>query len=390
MKKKYKQLLNFYTPSATFYLVRFPSILFYKVKDWIKKDGDYDRYMVTLSNVNLVREIAGYFTEKDKQSRKTLRVYYKIEKNRLDIKYRFYKKAVENDYEQFREMVELHTFFTTKLKMQKAHATFSIAREIVPSTLCEADRFSVTVGTSIFDLVYWVFADAPHMLLIGPTQNGKTTMMYYLLDALLSAGYEVDMCDGKGMDYALCKKLFRHYVDNEVRNSKNNENILNLVRNFHNEMMWRKEKLLARGVNNYKNTDDLLPKFLFLDEYILLVQQFSKKEKEELQALILDITLVGGAMGCNLVVTMQRADAQFIGGLARDNFMFKMVIGKASSESYHMIFDDSSIKQLTKGKAWYTDEEKPKMLAFPLYTPKFSERFEVEDNKKEEAKDESD
>ncbi|MDQ0359978.1 hypothetical protein [Breznakia pachnodae] len=388
MKKRYKQVPNFYSPKPFFYISKLPSIIIYKVKSLIQKNDGYDRYMIALSNVNLVREFAGYFAEKDNQKRETLKVYYKIEKNRVDIKYRFYKKAVENDYEQFREMVGLHTYLTTQLHMDAAHGMFSIAMQIIPEMTYDADRFRVTVGTDIFDLVYWVFSDAPHMLLIGPTQNGKTTMMYYLLNGLLSAGFEIDMCDGKGVDYALCKHQFRNYIDNDVTNPDNNENILNLVRNFHSEMMWRKEELLARGVNNYKHTEDMMPKFLFLDEYILLTQQFEKKQREKLQALILDITLIGGALGCNLVVTMQRADAQFIGGLARDNFMFKMVIGKASSESYHMIFNDSSIKPLTKGKAWYTNEEKPKMLAFPLYTSVIdSGQKEKQHDPKEESND---
>ena len=90
-----------------------------------------------------------------------------------------------------------------------------------------------------------------------------------------------------------------------------------------------------------------------IDEYLTICKQLNKKEKEIFDHDISDIILLGRACGYILIVTMQRADAKYISGDMRDNFMFRAVLGKASKANYKMMFENDVQSFDEKGWAWY-------------------------------------
>lgn len=79
-----------------------------------------------------------------------------------------------------------------------------------------------------------------------------------------------------------------------------------------------------------------------------------------------EIILLGRSAGYFLIVTMQRADAKYIDGAIRDNFACRVVVGKASKESYAMIFD-RKVKGFDIGRAWVQINNDMHIISIPYY-----------------------
>lgn len=387
MKPRYKRIRGFNMWSMFFYASKSFGIVFHLIACKLRKK-DASNYLTSIRYVNIVRETCNYFSEKDSQNRSTLRAYYKINDNRIDIRVRFYKKAVESDYERFRESVELHTYTTTRLQQEKTYQKFSIVLNIEPLMDYEADRSKVTIGTGIYGLIYWLYAECPHLLIVGPTRNGKTSLMKYLLNGVFKASYDVYMVDGKAVDYANDIDNFKYYVSNT---NENYDDIIYVVKKFHTNMLLRIEDLKAARVNNYIDVSSIEPRFLIIDEFEHILDSLNKKQMAEIQLYINAIVKLGGAFGCFLVVSMQRPDAELLGGRVRENFMTKVVVGDAGAETYQMMFKQSSLKPLARGKAWYrADEESLNIIAIPFYKKIQETVTKKEYKSRKEQPDESD
>ena len=82
--------------------------------------------------------------------------------------------------------------------------------------------------------------------------------------------------------------------------------------------------------------------------------------------MVSEIIWLGRAAGYFLIVTMQRADAKYIDGAIRDNFACRVVVGKASKESYSMIFD-RKLNGFEIGRAWVQINNDLQIISIPFY-----------------------
>lgn len=329
------------------------------------KHQSFKTYYNAQKMVNEVRKTTNYFSEKDNQKRTTLKTYYKQKTSALSVRLRFEKKVTLNDYEAFKDVLAIHTTRATELETKKGWAYFSIIKDFEPIYDFDSTNVSVTVGTTTDGLKYWDWTKTPHMLAVGETGQGKSVFVRYVLKGLLQDGTKEVWCvDGKRIDYASSSHVFKYYVENKA---SNNEEIIKLVEKFQRYMNLRLEEMKGLDITEYQESDDLKPKFLLLDEYLIIAQQMDKKvERKRLEVAIQDITMRGRAAGYYLILTMQRGDAVFLPANIRDNFRFKIVLGKATDSSYRMMFEDV-VQGFDVGYAWYSTGLNLDVLAVPYY-----------------------
>ncbi|MEG0978033.1 MAG: FtsK/SpoIIIE domain-containing protein [Bacilli bacterium] len=331
--------------------------------------------------INEIRKTCFYYVEKDVQQRGTLKCKYKLTKECIYVRCKFEKKATESTYEQFKETVQQHTSYNcSDMIFNKGYGEFCIIMDYPPLYEYCSDNCSVSIGTGLNGLVKWDWTEYPHALIVGETGQGKSVYIRYILNGLFASGHEVWCIDGKAIDYSLYKDYFEFYEPNQ--NDK--EPIMKLVRKFDWQMRQRYEEMALLGISSYLENAEMKPEFLLIDEYLVLIEQCEPKtERKELEALIKNITLLGRACGFNLIITMQRADAKYITGAIRDNFMLRVLLGSASPESYRMMFNEG-LKGFEKGKGWCQLATQREVIAVPFYKTIVKPDFQLNETKKKE------
>lgn len=372
------------------YLIEFPMDLLYIIILFIRKKS-IKRYFLVKRRINIIRkqckELRGKgavsLYSSTKQTKDTIRIYYKYTDTAILLKFRMIAKVVQiRDYEKFVESCHVLTGLKNteyEVNNKNGYAYFKLFEEPNPisSIIVDNEKHAVSIGTGFEDIVLWEFDKAPHCLIIGETGSGKSTFMAYLISGLLRLdNVQIWMLDGKVVDYSLSRDLFSHYLANN-----NAEDNLQFLKDFHNLMLDRYNMMAENGVKNYRKLN-LEPHILIADEFIDVIGRCPKDKagkaiKEEMESIIGSIARLGRAAGMQLIVSMQRPDTTYIDGNTRDQFQLRIVLGGASNQAYNMAFEQNDLKKLNIGKAWYRMGNKLDVMAIPLY-----EEIEVKEEKK--------
>ncbi|MEU3356118.1 FtsK/SpoIIIE domain-containing protein [Streptomyces sp. NPDC037389] len=186
----------------------------------------------------------------------------------------------------------------------------------------------------------------PHCLTVGPTGSGKTVFIRNLVVGARLLGIPVVLCDPK----------MTEYIDFEdwdgVRVITDTEEIAKAITLTHHEMMRRYDLIKRRQARKGE-----FGKVLFiLDEFYIF-----KEAVQELWAAMRakDKNLKGREHPClshwkrkvvlartaeiHLVVGIQRPDAEFLTGLARDSFRHRISLDRATPEAARMMWGNSRI-----------------------------------------------
>ena len=97
------------------------------------------------------------------------------------------------------------------------------------------------------------------------------------------------------------------------------------------------------------------PCFLVFDEYVAFMTMLNKKENETVTGYIQAIILKGREAGFFLILACQRPDAKFLGEGVRDQFGFRVTLGKMSNSGYTMMFgsvDKIFMPKTVKGRGY--------------------------------------
>ena len=82
----------------------------------------------------------------------------------------------------------------------------------------------------------------------------------------------------------------------------------------------------------------LEPHFLILDEYVAFLECLKREENNEVLSDMKKIIMLGRQAGYFLIVACQRPDAKYFGDGIRDQFNFRVALGRMSDNGYSMMF----------------------------------------------------
>lgn len=362
---KFRKITCYTIPSYLYWFFSFPKLMIMYL--WYKfKCENFDIYMDVLRVVNELRKVCKGHGDKDKNGNWNVKCFYLFNGRSVKVKVRFDKKAGEIVYNKFKEDVQNYTHNTSDYEYKRGYGYFYIILDYKPLKKIVVNRHSVSIGTNYGGLYLWEFVKNPHALIVGDTGQGKSTELYYLISGLYKEKYEIYLIDGKTIDFNDCQNAFYKYIafDNK---EKNYEEIINFIIDFKDDMYARLELMKKMGIKNYMKSKELMPVFLIFDEYLVVTDGLDKKMKDRIKTEIGTIVRTGRACGFFVVLTMQRADSEFITTSIRDNFKLKLVLGEASDISYQMMFESQEFKGFPVGKGWVKQGNKLDVLHVPLY-----------------------
>ena len=145
-------------------------------------------------------------------------------------------------------------------------------------------------------------------------------------------------------DIALSIEYVKQYTDSHSGISKNHA----CVNAFYEGMVQRSEEMKRHP--NYKTGENyaylgLPPCFLIFDEYVAFFEMLGTKESVGLLSQLKKIVMLGRQAGYFLIVACQRPDAKYFSDGIRDNFNFRVGLGRISELGYGMLFGSDVKKQ---------------------------------------------
>ena len=213
--------------------------------------------------------------------------------------------------------------------------------------------------------VWWEYDKLPHMLIAGGTGGGKTYFILTIIEALLRSNAVMYILDPKNADLADLS-----VVMSEVWYKK--DDITACIDRFYDGMMARSEAM--KLMENYRTGENyaylgLSPHFLIFDEYVAFMEMLTTKENVAVLNKLKQIVMLGRQAGYFLILACQRPDAKYLGDGIRDQFNFRVALGRMSELGYSMMFGevdkDFFLKQI-KGRG-YVDTGNSVISEF--YTP---------------------
>ena len=126
------------------------------------------------------------------------------------------------------------------------------------------------------------------------------------------------------------------------------EEMIDCVNSFYDGMVQRSEEMKRHP--NYKTGENyaylgLPPCFLIFDEYVAFFEMLGTKESVSLLSQLKKIVMLGRQAGYFLIVACQRPDAKYFSDGIRDNFNFRVGLGRISELGYGMLFGSDVKKQ---------------------------------------------
>ncbi|EGT4847718.1 TPA: FtsK/SpoIIIE domain-containing protein [Clostridioides difficile] len=214
------------------------------------------------------------------------------------------------------------------------------------------DEVKVSNGSlKLMKSVYWEFDKLPHMLIAGGTGGGKTYFILTIIEALLRTDSILYVLDPKNADLADLKTVMPNVYYRK-------EDMISCINSFYDEMMKRSE--VMKTMDNYKTGENyaylgLPANFLIFDEYVAFMEMLGTKENATVLNKLKQIVMLGRQAGFFLILACQRPDAKYLGDGIRDQFNFRVALGRMSELGYNMMFGEANkeffLKQI-KGRGY--------------------------------------
>lgn len=188
----------------------------------------------------------------------------------------------------------------------------------------------------LMENLWWEYDKLPHMLISGGTGSGKSYYILILIKALVATNAVIYVLDPKNADLADLATV----MDNVYYQK---EDMIDCLDKFYEDMMARSEEM--KTMPDYKTGENyaylgLPAHFLIFDEYVAFVEMLGSREREEVLSKLKKIIMLGRQAGFFLILACQRPDAKYLGDGIRDQFNFRVALGRMSELGYSMMFGE--------------------------------------------------
>jgi len=169
---------------------------------------------------------------------------------------------------------------------------------------------------------------------------GKSYFILTIIEALLHTNANLYILDPKNSDLADLETVMPNVYYRK-------DDMLACVNHFYDEMLARSAEMKQHP--NYKTGENyaylgLPANFLIFDEYVAFMDMLGKESTKVIDKLK-QIVMLGRQAGFFLILACQRPDAKYLGDGIRDNFNFRVALGRMSELGYGMMFGSDVQKQ---------------------------------------------
>ncbi|MBC2193270.1 DUF87 domain-containing protein [Listeria sp. FSL L7-0229] len=272
------------------------------------------------------------------------KIYFQVKEGYLYVRFPLDGRKNQEQFIQIASILETSFYCELESEIKEEgyicyKFIYAIARDRLNINELHSDKGKL----ALMKRTVWDFDKLPHMLVSGGTGAGKTyTILSVLLGLLKGACKKEDIviCDPKNADLADLEGIFPrvYYKKGGIKAS---------VRTFKNDMLARSTEM--KEMPNYITGKNyrylgLRPQFLVFDEFVAYMEMLDYKEQSELLSDLKQIVMLGRQAGFFLVVGLQRPDAKYLADGIRDQFHFRLALGRNSDTGYTMMFGETNKK----------------------------------------------
>ena len=166
--------------------------------------------------------------------------------------------------------------------------------------------------------------DYPHFLISGASGSGKSYLANQIVVQAIIKEWQVVICDLK-RSYGLYKAYtdYSYEIDDIVEKLQSVEAEMNLRMQKLQPELDKNPRALAVDIG-YK------PMLVVIEEYISLKSSIDKKQKEEVERCVKNISVLARQSNIHLMIVMQSAGTENINSTTRSN-LTKVLLGNAQS-----------------------------------------------------------
>ncbi|OCB95944.1 DNA translocase FtsK [Bacillus siamensis] len=266
------------------------------------------------------------------------RMYYQVKDNHIYIRIAMDMSRFQNRFLDLGKDLENGLFCDLVDKeMEEGFVCFKLLYDVKKNRISIDDAVAKDGVLPLMKHVSWEFDKLPHMLISGGTGGGKTYFMLTVIKASVDLGADVKILDPKNADLADLEEILPRRVYSKK------SGILMCLRKSVDGMMERMDEM--KKMPNYKTGVNyaylgLKPVFIFFDEYVAFMDLLDMKERNEALSYMKQLVMMGRQAGYFLVLGAQRPDAKYLADGIRDQFNFRVALGKMSDTGYGMMFGD--------------------------------------------------
>ena len=225
-----------------------------------------------------------------------------------------------------RYIVEDYFITTNNAEVQ---IIYSDIKTYKPEEYCIKDYISKVKQNDVFEFYFDKkhvvdVRDFPHFLISGSSGSGKSYLANELVIQAIAKEWEITICDIK-RSYGLYK-AYTDYVY-EI------DDIVNKLQQIESEMHQRLQAMQSELDNNPRALAvdiGYKPMLVVVEEYISLLSSLDKKQREEVERIVKNLSVLARQVDIHLMIVMQSAGTENIQSTTRSN-LTKVLLGNAQS-----------------------------------------------------------
>lgn len=285
------------------------------------------------------KQDSGFFTDLQGKTKEKIiwfpKIYYQMKDGLLHIRCEITMGKYQDQLLNLEDKLEsgLYCELTDKV-LHDGYIEYTLLYDMIANRISIEEVKAEHGGLKLMKNLIWEYDALPHALIAGGTGGGKTYFLLTIIETLLQTNAVLFILDPKNADLADLGTVMPN-----VYHTK--EEMIACVNSFYDGMVSRSEEMKQHP--NYKTGENyaylgLTPHFLIFDEYVAFFEMLGAKESMSLLSQLKKIVMLGRQAGYFLIVACQRPDAKYFTDGIRDNFNFRVGLGRMSELGYGMLF----------------------------------------------------
>lgn len=288
------------------------------------------------------KENASFFKDLNPQSKTVIshfpKMYYQMKDGLIKVRAEITMSKYQEQLLTLEKKLEsgLYCELVDK-ELQDSYILYTLLYDTISNRITIDEVKAENGSLRLMKSVYWAYDQLPHMLIAGGTGGGKSYLILTIIEALLQTNAELYILDPKNSDLADLNTVLPNVYSKK-------DDMLACLEEFYQKMLQRTEEMKEYPAyqtgKNYAYLG-LKAHFLIFDEYVAFMDMLGR-ESTEVMSKLKQIVMLGRQMGFFLILACQRPDAKYLGDGIRDQFMFRVALGRMSELGFGMLFGETT------------------------------------------------